>query len=71
MKQIMKKILASVLACSCFMSLFGCDLILGGEKEPAESLQNGEVLFADFESWEPNFQLCRISAGRGTRSRLR
>lgn len=62
MKRIMKKILATVLACSCLISLFGCS---PAEDNNTGRTQGEEVLFADFESWEPNFQLCRISTHFG------
>ena len=61
MKQIMKKFLASVLACSCMISLFGCNRNLQEDKKPTGETNPSEVLFADFESWEPDFQMCRIS----------
>ncbi len=61
MKQIMNKFLASVLACSCMISLFGCNTDSQEEQKPTGETNPSEVLFADFESWEPDFQMCRIS----------
>jgi len=63
MKRMIKKFLATVLACSCIVSLFGCGD--NGEASSTGGTQPSEVLFADFEAWEPNFQLCRISTTFG------
>ena len=63
MKQIMKKFLASILACSCMVSLFACNN--DKEETPTENKNPNEVLFADFETWIPDFQMCRISMNFG------
>ena len=59
MKQIMKKILATVLAFSSLLALFGCDK--NETETPTGGTQQDEVLFAGFEAWLPDFQMCRIS----------
>ena len=60
MKRIIKNVLASILACSCMVSVCGCDFGGNGAQN-----QPTEVLFADFENWVPNFQMCRISTNFG------
>ncbi len=60
MKRIIKNVLASILACSCMVSVCACDV--GGTETGG---QPSEVLFADFETWKPNFQMCRISSNFG------
>ena len=61
MKRIIKNIFAVILACVSLVSVSAC----GGSTNSAEEqgpIENlNEVLFADFESWAPDFQLCRIS----------
>lgn len=65
MKRIFKKILATVLACSCMVSVSACNLPFFNNENSSTEVKEGEVLFADFETWAPNFQLCRISTNFG------
>ena len=65
MKRMIKNILASILACSCLLSLFGCGQTSNENNATPSGAQQSEVLFADFEKWEPDFQLCRISTTFG------
>lgn len=65
----MKKILATILACSCVLSVSACDITsifpFGEDGKDKNEIPQGDVLFADFETWAPNFQLCRISTNFG------
>lgn len=62
MKKIIKTILAAVIACTCCIPAVGCDgLENTNQSSSGSTLANNEVLFADFETWAPDFQLCRIS----------
>ena len=58
MKRMMKHVIASILAFSC-VACVGCNK--NGKESSGAQANPSEVLFADFESWEPNFQACRTS----------
>ena len=58
MKKIIKTILASLLAFSTIFSLGACN---NANDDAVTDNKLTEVMFADFEAWGPDFQLCRIS----------
>lgn len=55
------KFMSCILALMCAMSVTGC----GKNNENTVVSLTEEVLLADFESWAPDFQLCRISSNFG------
>ena len=55
------KFMSCILALMCAMSVTSC----GKNNENTVVSLTEEVLLADFESWAPDFQLCRISSNFG------
>ena len=61
MKRIIKSIFAVILVCISLVSVCACDNLFGTGNQEQDSEKQNEILFADFETWAPDFQLCRIS----------
>ena len=62
MKKIIKTLLASLLVFSAIFSLGACN---NANNDATTSNKLTNVLFADFEAWGPDFQLCRVSRNFG------
>ena len=61
MKRIIKNIFAAILICVSLVSVCACGGFSNTSEEQSVTENSNEVLFADFEKWAPDFQLCRIS----------
>ena len=61
MKRIIKNIFAVILLCVSLVSVFACTPPANNNNQNQQNQKPNEVLFADFEEWAPDFQLCRIS----------
>ncbi len=61
MKRIIKSIFAIILSLVSLVSVYACTSESNSAENPVNPENPSEILFADFEEWVPDFQLCRIS----------